>query len=293
MDRPELLRRISTFPLVAEELADDLMSGDFRSVFKGQGIEFDEVRRYQAGDDARSIDWNVSARFGSPFVKLFREERELTVFVVLDVSASMRSGGGDATRLDQAVLATALIALSAEKAGERVGAVLFSGGIDRVLSPRKGRKHAMAVVDAALSAACAGGAGQGSALGKALEGAARALKRRSLVAVVSDFLCVDWEAPLGLLARRHDVVAVRIHDPVDAAMPNAGLVLMRDPETGIELKAPTSFPSFRAAWDAWHADRAAAWRAACLKRRVACLELSTADDPAASLGRFFGSRRRA
>lgn len=290
MDRRELLERISTFPLIAEELADDLLSGDFRSVFKGQGIEFDEVRRYERGDDARSIDWNVSARFGSPFVKLYREERELTVFLVLDVSASMNSGGAKASRRDQATLALALVTLSAERAGERVGAVLFDAELGRMFPPKKGRPHAMAIVDAALDAEPAG---RGSALGRALGASARLLKRRSLVVVISDFLCSDWESDLGLLSRRHDVVAIRIVDPVDEKMPDAGLILMRDPETGIELRAPTSFSSFRAAWHDWHADRGTAWRAACARRGVACLELSTIDDPVVSLARFFGSRRRA
>ncbi len=290
MDRRALLQRISTFPLIAEELAEDLLSGDFRSVFKGQGIEFDEVRRYERGDDVRSIDWNVSARFGSPFVKLYREERELTVFLVLDVSASMDSGGGELSRRDQATLVTALVTLSAERAGERIGAAFFDENLGRVFPPRKGRPHAMAIVDAALEERPLG---RGSALGRALVGAARLLKRRSLVVVVSDFLCSDWEAELGTLSRRHDVVAIRITDPVDEEMPDAGLVFMRDPETGVELRAPTGFSSFREAWGGWHADRGAAWRTTCVRRGVAWLELSTADDPVVSLARFFGSRRRA
>jgi uncharacterized protein (DUF58 family) len=148
----------------------------------------------------------------------------------------------------------------------------------------------MALVDAALSTKTMG---RGSALGRALAGACRLLKRRSLVVVISDFLCSEWEGELGTLSRRHDVVAIRIVDPVDELMPDAGLVLMRDPETGIELRAPTSFSSFREAWRGWHADRGAAWRTTCARRGVAALELSTADDPVVALARFFGSRRRA
>ncbi len=148
----------------------------------------------------------------------------------------------------------------------------------------------MAVVEAVLDFKPAA---KGSALGKAIAGAGRMLKRRSLVAVISDFLCVDWERELGVLARRHDVVALRIVDPVDFDLPDAGLVALQDPETGIELLAPTGFPSFRAAWNDWHGERSAAWRAACDRRKIACLELSTADDPAIALAGFFGSRRRA
>ncbi|GAB1481862.1 DUF58 domain-containing protein [Treponema sp.] len=290
MTRHELLKRISTFPLVARELANDLLSGDFRSVFKGQGIEFDEVRRYERGDDVRSIDWNVSARFGAPFVKLYREERELTVFIVLDISASMASGGGPLSRREQATLAAALIALSAERAGERLGAILFDAELGKLFRPRKGRSHAMAIVEAALSVQTKA---LGSALGRALIGASRLLKRRSLVVVISDFLCSDWEKDFAHLARHHDVAAIRISDPSDYQMPDAGLVLMKDPETGAELQAPTGFASFRGAWAGWHEDRRSSWRTSCQRRGASCLELSTADDPIAALRRFFGSRRQA
>ncbi len=295
MTRRELLARIATFPLVTDELADDLLSGDFRSIFKGQGIEFDEVRHYEPGDDVRSIDWNVSARFGSPYVKMFREERELTVFVVLDSTASMDSGGGGAlTRRDQATLAVALLALSAERAGERVGALIYDGDTRRFFRPRKGRSHAMAIVEAAVSSsAVERGAGLNRALGRALAGAARVLKRRSLVVVVSDFVCTDWERDLGHLSRRHDVVAFRITDPVDLEMPDAGLVAMRDPETGTEIRAPTGFSSFRDAWAENHRERTAAWQSSCARHGVPSLDLSTDDDAVVALSRFFSSRRRA
>jgi len=289
VDRRELWDQIRTFPLVAADLAEDLLSGDFRSVFKGQGIEFDEVRHYERGDDVRTIDWNVSARFGTPYVKLFREERELTVCLVVDASASMRSGGGTVSRFDQAVLAGALVALSAEQAGQRVGAILFDQGIRRVVPPRKGRSHVMALVLGLLADQAAGGQ---SDLGTALLGAGRLLKRRALVVVLSDFLCVAWERELGVLSRSHDVVAIRIGDPVDEELPNAGLVYVRDPETGVELHAPTGFASFRAAWRHWHGDRAEAWQAQCRRHGVATLRLATDQDVPTVLAGFFGRRRR-
>lgn len=294
MTRRELLERIATFPLATEALVDDLLSGDYRSVFRGQGIEFDEVRPYERGDDARSIDWNVSARFGSPYLKLYREERELTVFALLDVSASMDTGGGPLSRRDQGTLAAALIALSAEQAGERFGGLIFDGEARRFFVPRKGRAHAMAFVEAAVSAEARGfGPSQVRALGNALQGTARILKRRSLVVVVSDFACADWERDLGVLSRRHDVIAVRVSDPTDEALPDAGLVLLRDEETGSVLPAPTGFSSFREAWNLERRERRESWLAACRRRSVACVDLSTDDDAVGVLGRFFGSRRRA
>jgi uncharacterized protein (DUF58 family) len=303
MDRHELLRKISTFPLVAGVLAEDLLSGDYRSVFKGQGIEFDEVRRYEQGDDVRSIDWNVSARFGTPYVKMYREERELTVAIVLDGSASMHTGSGrggaaagpgpedrlpPVSRYDQALLAAALVAFSAERAGQRVGAVFFDREITRVFPPRKGRSHVMALVSGALRVRPGR---KGSELGKALVGLGRLLKRRSLVVLLSDFQSLNWELELGDLARNHDVIALRIRDPLDGDLPPLGLLSFTDPETDTKVYAPTGFASFRAAWDEWQEERSRLWESICRRSGAAHLELSTADDAAASLIRFFAGRK--
>jgi uncharacterized protein (DUF58 family) len=298
VDRRELLRKITTLPIAASFLAEDLLAGDFRSVFRGQGIEFDEARRYEPGDDIRSIDWNASARFGVPFVKMYREERELTVLIVLDTSASMFSGGlepagaGGAaarpSRYEQGLLAAALIAFSAERTGQRLGALFFDREVDRVFPPRKGRRHTMAVLSGALQFQNRRGPSRGSNLGAALAGAGRLLKRRSLVAVVSDFFCLNWERELGDLARNHDVIALRIRDPLDGDLPDLGLIPMEDPETGVRFHAPTGFPSFRAAWTQWHGEREQLWAGICRRAGAACLDISTADDAAQRLFHFFG-----
>jgi uncharacterized protein (DUF58 family) len=298
VDRRELLRRITTFPLLARGLAEDLLSGDFRSVFKGQGIEFDEVRRYEPGDDVRSIDWNVSARFGAAYVKMYREERELTVFLVVDSSASMFAAGaaeGDSPasadrmrRWDQAILAAALVAFSAEQAGQRIGAVCFDRELRRVFKPRKGRSHVMSVISALLSTV---EGGRGSDLALALEGTGRLLKRRSLVVILSDFLSIGWEQELGHLCSAHDVIVIGVTDPLDRDMPNLGLLAMEDPETGAALHAPTGFASFRSAWADWHNDRTALWKALCRRCGAAYMELSTAGDAPAALTRLCGKRR--
>jgi uncharacterized protein (DUF58 family) len=295
MDRRELLEKISAFPLIARGLAEELLAGDFRSVFRGQGIEFDEVRRYERGDDIRSIDWNVSARFGAPYVKQYREERELTVFLVLDCSASMSCGGGALSRFEQALISFALLAFSAEQAGQPVGAVFFDREITRVFKPRKGRSHTLAIISAALEASGAEApedGRRGSCLGAALAGVQRIQKRRGLVALLSDFLCVNWEQELGSLCRVHDVIALRISDPLEEAMPNVGLVRLKDPETGINFYSATGFASFRDAWELWHRERKESWEAICRRSGAAHLEISTAVDAAPALSRFFGGRRR-
>jgi uncharacterized protein (DUF58 family) len=304
VDRREILQKIAALPLIAPSLAEELLAGDFESVFKGQGIEFDEVRRYERGDDVRSIDWNASARFGAPFVKMYREERELTVLILLDTSASMfagnRGGGsgegpensGRPSRYEQGLLAAALIAFSAERTGQRLGALFFDQGIGRVFPPRKGRRHTMAIVSGGLRFLEPRPVGKptvrGSNLGAALTGAGRLLKRRSLVAVVSDFFCLNWEQELADLARRHDVIALRITDPLEGELPGLGLVPAEDPETGIRFHAPTAFQSFRSAWTRWHEDRARLWESICRRAGAARLELSTADDVPQRLIRFFG-----
>jgi uncharacterized protein (DUF58 family) len=288
MDRHELLAKITTLPLAARGLAEDLLSGDFRSVFKGQGIEFDEVRRYETGDDVRSIDRNVSARFGTPYVKMYREEREMTVCLILDNSASMHGAAGPLSRWEQGVIAAALIAFSAEQAGQRVSAVFFDREISRIFPPRKGRAHTMAMISAAIEARPRG---RGSGLGNALIGAGRLLKRRSLAVIVSDFLCVDWEHEIGDMARKHDVIALGVTSPLDREMPNGGLLTLEDGETGIRLRSPTSFPSFRRAWASWHEERRRLWEAICRRSGAAWLELSTAEDAPAALLRYFRGRR--
>ncbi|MDL2229028.1 DUF58 domain-containing protein [Treponema sp. OttesenSCG-928-L16] len=289
MDRHELLRRIRTFPLLAEGLADELLSGNFHSVFKGQGIEFDEVRHYEIGDDIRSIDWNVSARFGRPYVKLYREERELTVCIVLDASASMHCGSGALNRYEQGLLGAALTAFSAERAGQRLGAVLFDQDIRKIYPPRKGRSHTMAIISGLLAVRDVQG---GSGLGRALAGTNRLLKKRSLVLVISDFLCINWEQELGDLCRKHDVIAIRISDPLDTDMPKAGFIKMEDPETGTGIYSLSSSGSFRSSWAQWHDERAALWEAICRRCGAARFVLSTADDAALGLARFFGGRPR-
>jgi uncharacterized protein (DUF58 family) len=298
MDTHELLGRITSLPIVAGALAEEMLSGNFRSVFKGQGMEFEEARHYQWGDDAKAIDWNASARLGTPFIKVFREERELTILLLLDASASMRRGianlWGNTREIspyEQAVITAVLIAFSSERSGQRVGAFLFDSGIDRVFPPRKGRRNILAFVSGALHYhSTRAAAGKSSNLGMALAGTGRMLKRRSMVVLISDFLSADWEKELCDLSRRHDVIAVRICDPINADFPKLGLLDARDPETGLRIAAPTNSASFRGAWAGWHKDRAERWLKLCRRAGASHLEIPVNEDPAKLLSRFFTGR---
>jgi len=306
MDTRELLGRITRLPIVADALAEEMLSGNFRSVFKGQGMEFEEARHYQWGDDAKAIDWNASARLGTPFIKVFREERELTILLLLDVSASMRSGiarlwgnagaAGPALKTglipyEQALITAALIAFSSERSGQRVGAFLFDREIERVFPPRKGRRNILAFVSGALHYHGAGtGTGHGSNLGSALAGAGRLLKRRSMVVLLSDFMGADWEKELCDLSRRHDVIAVRVCDPENTDLPKLGLLDARDPETDLRIAIPANSATFRNAWTGWHRDNADHWLKSCRRAGASHLELPVDEDPAKILSRFFTGR---
>jgi len=319
METRELLKKIKSIPINTGSLAEQLLAGNFSSVFKGQGFEFDEIRHYQYGDDIRSIDWNASARFGTPFIKLYREERDLTILILLDTSASMfrernaakqdlSSGqcrqpeaANNMTPYEQAVFAAALIAFSAERKSQRVGALLFDSDIHKVFLPRKGRHHLMALVGGILkyqellrqNIGISSNEKQvlGSNVAAALAGAARLLKRRSLVVLVSDFLSINWEDQLASLCSKHDVISLRISDPADIELPDIGLTVMEDPETGVRLTAPGIFPTFREAWKEWHIQRAELWENICRRTGAAYLDLPVTTDAASALYRFFSAGR--
>jgi len=296
METSELLRSITTLPVISGSLAEEMLAGNFRSIFKGHGMEFDEARHYEAGDDIRSIDWNASARFGTPFVKMFREERELTILLLIDISPSMHRGSfssGNISPYEQALISSALIAFSAEHTGQQVGAFFFDRDIERVFPPHKGRRHIMALVMAALQYQNNRQSRKekiGSDIASALKGAQRLLKRRSLVVLISDFYSVNWEQEMGNLCRKHDVIALRIFESGD--LPYSGLITLEDPETGVRIEAPAGLSSFKESWSQWHRERQINWVSQCRRCGASYLELSTDADAPSSLLKFFGSHGR-
>ena len=293
MERSELLRNITTLPLISNGLAEEMLAGNFSSIFKGQGMEFDEARHYEAGDDIRSIDWNASARFGTPFVKMYREERELTILLLIDISPSMHRGNiahRQISPYEQSLISAALIAFSAEHTGQQVGAFFFDKDIERVFPPHKGRQHIMALIMAAIqyqNKKIVRREKRGSNITSALMGAQRLLKRRSLVVLISDFYSINWEQEMGNLCRKHDVIAMRIYDPPD--FPYHGLITIEDPETGAKIEAPAGMDSFQESWSHWQKERSTHWATVCRRSGASLLELSTSDDASACLLKFFGS----
>jgi uncharacterized protein (DUF58 family) len=238
---PEVLRQVKLIELRARRLVTSLFSGEYRSVFRGQGIEFAEVRAYETGDDYRAIDWNVSARMGSPFVKTYEEERELTLLLVVDRSGSVRFGRPRA-KSDIAVEVGAVLALAAARQNDRVGALLFADRVEGVVPPGKGRSHVLRVIRDLLAFVPTG---KGTNLGAALNYAGRLLRHRAIVVVISDFRAGGWELPLRRLSLRHEVVAITVDDPREFELPDSGWIELEDAETGARALVDTSDPGAR------------------------------------------------
>lgn len=231
MNARELIQRIRRIEITTRRAVEDSLGGQYHSVFKGRGMDFSEVRAYAPGDEVRTIDWNVSARTGQLHVKRFVEERELTVMVLCDLSGSADFGSGARTKAEVAAEIAALLAFSAVQNGDRVGLALFTDGVERFVPPRKGRRHALRLVSEILQFRPRS---RRTDLGGALEHLRRAMRRRTVAFVLSDFLDDEarFERPLRVAARKHDVVPIRIEDGLERTLPAVGLALLEDPETG-------------------------------------------------------------
>jgi uncharacterized protein (DUF58 family) len=226
---PDLLRRIRQIEIRSRRLVNDLFLGEYLAVFRGRGIEFSDVREYQPGDDIRTIDWNVTARLGSPFIKKFVEERELTVLIAVDVSASELFGTQAQTKRELATEIAALLAFSASNNNDKVGLVAFSSEIERFIPPGKGARHVLRLLRELLYLRPRS---QGTKIAAALDYISHVMKRRSTVFLISDFLDGGYEPILRVAARRHEIVAVSVTDPRELDLPDLGLIELEDAESG-------------------------------------------------------------
>lgn len=273
-------------------MVTDVMSGGYVSVFRGSGIEFDEVREFAEGDDVRSVDWNVTARTGRPHIKKYMEERELTVLFLLDLSASTGFGTTSGRRGVRTVRETAAefcacLALAAARNNDKAGMIAFTDRIERYVPAKKGSSHVLRLIREALAFEAQG---TGTDLVAALEYAARVQRKRAVVFVISDFLTEGFERALGLLARRHDVVAARITDPATAEPPRAGLLHLRDLETGRARWVDTSHEPFRAAYAARVRGVQKSLEDVCARAGVDVLELAPNRSVAEPIVKFFRMR---
>jgi uncharacterized protein (DUF58 family) len=242
---PAVLRQVRLLEVRTRRLVNSLFTGEYRSVFKGQGLEFAEVREYLPGDEVRAIDWNVTARMARPFVKRYIEERELTIMLAVDLSGSERFGTGTRFKAEVASELATVLAMSAVRNNDRVGAVLFTDRIELVVPPRKGRRHALRVIRELLAPSPVR---SGTDLTGALAYLTRLLTHRTIVFVMSDFQAAGYDRQLSLLGQRHDVIAVSVDDPAERSLPDVGLVRFTDPETGAIIDVDTSAPAVRSAY---------------------------------------------
>ena len=235
----ELMKKIRRIELRTRRLVNDSFAGDYHSVFKGRGMEFDEVRPYQPGDEVRTIDWNVTARTGSPYVKRYVEERELTVMLVVDASASENFGSVNRFKRELAAELTAVLAFAATTNNDKVGLVIFTDDVELYIPPRKGRKHVLRIIRELLAFEPKG---TGTNIKHALDSVNRMLKRRSIVFLVSDFIADpnSYGKELAITNRRHDLIAVDLNDPMEEGIANVGLLAVEDPETGDIVWADTN-----------------------------------------------------
>ncbi len=238
----ELLKALRKIEITTNRLANEQLSGNYTSGFKGQGLAFREVRQYQPGDDVRTIDWNVSARMNEAYVKVFVEEREMTVMLLVDVSGSKLFGTQNASKARVAAEVGALCAFSAIKNNDRVGLILFSDRIEKIVPPQKGQKHVMRVIREILGAEPKG---TGTDIAAGLHTLAKVARRRSVAFCLSDYFSTDYERALSLAAARHDLIPILLADPRDDEMPDVGLATFEDLETGEEILVDTASASVR------------------------------------------------
>jgi len=291
----ELMARVRGIQLRTRKLVSSALQGAYRSNFRGTGIEFEEVRPYQPGDDVRSIDWKVTARVGEPFIKTYVEDRTLILQLVVDTSRSMDFGSREKTKREAAAEVCALLALVAARNQDHVGLCLFADEPGLHLVPKKGHAHVLRLIREVVAAPPGG---RGSSLSAVLEHQLRHLKRRSLVLVVSDFLLQrdgglaedDWQRPLAHLARRHDVICVRVFDPLEEELPRSGWIELRGIESGVPRDVDASSGAVRAAWAAAARERRAQLVSRLHEVRADLIEISTAGDVAGPIQRCFRQR---
>jgi uncharacterized protein (DUF58 family) len=289
IDTRELMKHVRRIKVFTTRLVDEYVSGEYHSVFKGRGMEFDEVRAYVPGDDIRSIDWNVTARMGHLFVKRFCEERELTIIFLVDISGSMGFGSQARSKAEVAAELTALLALSAIKNQDKVGLILFTDRIERFIPPRKGRTAAMRLVREIL--ACEE-TRRRTDLDAALQFLNKVQQRRAVVFLISDFMAGGYDKNLRVAARRHDLIACPIADPREADLPDIGLQEFMDPETGALRSVDTGARSLRDAFRSRAAAEEAARTKQFQKLRMDSLALSTTKPFVEDVRRLFRRRQR-
>lgn len=287
--RPELLAQIKHIQLRAQRLVSSQLAGEYESAFKGRGMEFEEVRAYQPGDDIRHIDWNVTARTGAPHVKQHREERELTVMLLVDVSASGSFGSAGRLKAEVTAEAAAVLAYTAIRSNDRVGLLLFTDTVERYIPPKKGRSHIWRIIREILTFTPAR---RGTHIEAALDYLGRVVSRRAVVFVISDFLDSGYEERLRVVARRHELTAVSVVDPREEELPDVGIVELEDAESGERVTLDTASEAVRLAYAGAARARRDARRALLRSADIGEVEIHTDRPTIEPIVRYFHEHER-
>lgn len=285
----ELLKQVRQIEIRTRGLVNQVFSGEYHSVFKGRGMEFSEVREYQFGDDIRNIDWNVTARFGHPFIKIFEEERELTVILLVDLSGSLLFGTVEKTKQQIAAELSAILAFSAMKNNDKVGLILFTDKIEKFVPPRKGKKHVLRVIREVLSFEPKGKA---TNLKSALEYMNNAIKKKSIVFLISDFMDEGYEKILRMVGKKHDLIGVVLNDRREFTLPKIGMIKLNDNETGEERWIDTSDSKVQKAIREMREKIIQGRKTLFLTSRLDSIEVTTEENYIKPLIQFFRKRER-
>jgi len=285
----ELLKQVKQIEIKTRNVVNEVFSGEYHSAFKGRGMEFAEVREYQIGDDIRSIDWNVTARSGSPFVKVFEEERELTVMLVVDMSGSLMFGSVDKTKQQIAAELAAILAFSAMKNNDKVGLILFTDRIEKFVPPKKGRSHGLRIIRDILSFQPEGNA---TSIKSALEYLNHTIKRKSIAFLISDFIDEGYEKILNIVGKKHDLIGVVLQDPREKEIPKLGLIKFKDAETGTLRYVDTNNADLRNKFHKYLEIQNAKRKSIFIKSRLDSIEVNTSESYVKPLANFFRKREK-
>ncbi|HKB87351.1 MAG TPA: DUF58 domain-containing protein [Ignavibacteriaceae bacterium] len=285
----EILKQVRQIEIRTKGLVNQVFSGEYHSVFKGRGMEFSEVREYQFGDDIRNIDWNVTARFGHPFIKIFEEERELIVMLMVDLSGSLIFGTVEKTKQQVAAELSAILAFSALKNNDKVGLILFTDKIEKFVPPRKGRSHVLRIIRDVLSFEPEG---KSTNLKAALEYMNSTIKKRSIVFLLSDFIDSGYEKILRIIGKKHDLIGVVLNDKRESEIPKMGLIKLTDAETGEERLVDTSSIKVQNRLKEVRKNMMEHRKSLFISSRLDSIEVQTGDDYVKPLVQFFRLRER-
>ncbi len=285
----EILKKVKALEIKSRKFTSDLFTGEYHSAFKGKGMLFKEVREYQAGDDTRFIDWNVSARFGHPYSKLFEEERELTVMLLVDISASSLFGTSNASKKDLITEIAAILSFSAVNNQDKIGVILFSDKVEKYLPPKKGKQHALVIVRELLAAQSQN---KKTRLSNALKYFNNISKQKGIAFILSDMLDSEYEDALRVAGGKHDIIGIKIYDKMDVKLPDAGLWQVVDPETGEEKWIDTGSEYVRNQYQQSFFDMTAYCKTVFTKAGCDLLHIRTDEDYVKVLQRFFIGRNR-